>query len=137
MVTPLSDFYLSRLSRCYGTVTPWIKHRISTSSQKNSFALSIRQQQAKPILGHLHQWLTLQRQKVPNGSIIAKAIDYSLKRWKALTRYSNDGILPIENNRVESQIRPWALGLSNRQFAQWPTCRQCDESNPKCKTQRP
>jgi hypothetical protein len=51
-----------------------------------------------------------QRQKVPAGSATAKAIDYSLKRWEALTRYIDDGELPIDNNWVENQIRqsPWA-----------------------------
>ena len=49
-----------------------------------------------------------QRQKVPDGSATAKAIDYSLKRWAALTRYLDDGDLPIDNNWVENQIRPIA-----------------------------
>ena len=78
---------------------------------------SIRQEQSKPILDHLHQWLMLQRQKVPDGSGIAKAIDYSLKRWEALTRYCEDGAVPIDNNRVENQMRPWALGRGNWLFA--------------------
>ncbi len=43
-----------------------------------------RQEQAKPILGELHDWLTRHRWQVPNGSATAKAIDYSLKRWTAL-----------------------------------------------------
>jgi len=54
---------------------------------------------------------------VPNGSATAKALDYSLKRWAALTRYLDDGGLPIDNNRVENLIRPWALGRSNWLFA--------------------
>ena len=54
-----------------------------------------------------------QRQKVPDGSATAKAIDYSLKRWLALTRYVDDGDLPIDNNWVENQIRPIAIGRSN------------------------
>ena len=29
--------------------------------------------------------------KVPDGSAIAKAINYSLGRWEALTRYIDDG----------------------------------------------
>lgn len=45
------------------------------------------------------------------------AIDYSLKRWVALTRYLDDGAVPIDNNPVENTIRPWALGRSNRLFA--------------------
>ena len=76
-----------------------------------------RQQHAKPNLDALHQWLLTQRQKVPNGSATAKAIDYSLKRWAALIRYCEDGAVPIDNNRVENQIRPWALGRNNWLFA--------------------
>ena len=65
----------------------------------------------------LHHWLVQQRQKVPDGSATAKAIDYSLNRWAALTRYIDDGDLPIDNNWVENQIRPIALGRNNWLFA--------------------
>ena len=58
-----------------------------------------------------------QRDLVRNGSATAKALDYSLKRWVALTRYLDDGAVPIDNNPVENQIRPWALGRSNWLFA--------------------
>jgi len=78
---------------------------------------AIRQDKARPIADALHQWLTQQRQKVPDGSATAKAIDYSLKRWVALTRYVDDGALPIDNNWVENQIRPIAIGRSNWLFA--------------------
>ncbi|WP_256207253.1 MULTISPECIES: transposase [unclassified Pseudomonas] len=46
-----------------------------------------------------------------------KTLDYSLKRWVALTRYLDDGAVPIDNNPVENTIRPWALGRSNWLFA--------------------
>ena len=67
----------------------------------------IRQEKAAPLINAL----------VPEGSAIAKALDYSLKRWQALTRYVEDGAVPIDNNQVENQIRPWALGRSNWLFA--------------------
>lgn len=73
--------------------------------------------QAKPVLDALHQWMTLQRQKVPNGSATAKALDYSLRRWVALTRFVADGQLPVDNNWIENQIQPIALGRSNWLFA--------------------
>jgi transposase len=63
------------------------------------------------------KWLTLQRQKVPDGSATAKAIDYSLNRWAALTRYRDDGDLLADNNWVENQSRPIALGRNNWLFA--------------------
>jgi len=78
---------------------------------------AIRQERARPIADALHQWLMQQRQKVPDGSATAKAIDYTLKRWIALTRYIDDGDLPIDNNWVENQIRPIAIGRSNWLFA--------------------
>jgi transposase len=77
----------------------------------------IRQEKAKPVADALHAWLTAQRQKVPPGSATAKAIDYSLGRWKALTRFIDTGDLPADNNWVENQIRPIAIGRSNWLFA--------------------
>lgn len=77
----------------------------------------IRQLKARPVADALNKWLTLQRYKVPDGSAIAKAIDYSLNRWAALTRYLDDGDLPADNNWVENQIRPIAIGRNNWLFA--------------------
>lgn len=77
----------------------------------------VRQDKAKPIADALHAWLAAQRQKVPPGSATAKAIDYSLGRWTALVRYIDDGCLPADNNQVENQIRPVAIGRSNWLFA--------------------
>ena len=77
----------------------------------------IRQEQAKPILDEFHDWLTRHRWQVPNGSSTAKAIDYSLKRWTALTHYIDDGQVPIDNNWIENRIRPIATGRKNWLFA--------------------
>jgi transposase len=79
--------------------------------------LRLRQERARPIADALRSWLVLHRSKVPDGSATAKAIDYSLGRWEALTRYLDDGDLPIDNNWVENRIRPVALGRSNWLFA--------------------
>ena len=58
-----------------------------------------------------------QRDLVPNGTATAKAPDYSLKRWVVLTRYLDERAVPIDNNQVENQIRPWALGRSSWLFS--------------------
>jgi transposase len=77
----------------------------------------VRQQRSKPIAETLRQWLTRQRNQVPDGSATAKAVKYSLRRWAALIRYLDDGDLPIDNNHLENRIRPVALGRSNWLFA--------------------
>ena len=48
---------------------------------------------------------------------IAKALDYSLRRWGALTRFLDNAQLPIINNWMENQIRPIAIGRGNWLFA--------------------
>jgi transposase len=77
----------------------------------------IRQLKARPVADALQAWLVAQRQKVPEGSATARAIDYSLNRWTALTRYLGDGNLPADNNWIENRIRPIALGRTNWLFA--------------------
>ena len=85
-----------------------------------------RQEQAKPILDEFHDWLSRHRLQVPNGSSTAKAMDCapqevlvrnSLKRWKALAHYLDDGQVPINNNWIENRIRPIATGRKNWLFA--------------------
>jgi transposase len=77
----------------------------------------LRTLRSRPIADTLHEWLTLQRQKATDGTALAKAIDYSLGRWQALTRFIGDGTLPPDNNHIENRIRPVALGRSNWLFA--------------------
>lgn len=77
----------------------------------------IRQTQAKPLADTLHAWMLAQRSRVPDGSTTAKALNYSLKRWAALTRYLEDGQLPIDNNYIEQQMRPIAIGRNNWLYA--------------------
>jgi hypothetical protein len=58
----------------------------------------------------LRAWLLSTRASGADGSGTANALDYSLKRWPALCRYATAGHLPIDNNPVENDIRPIALG---------------------------
>jgi transposase len=79
--------------------------------------LKVRQEKSKPLADVLLQWLLLQRQKMTDGTATAKALDYSLKRWGPLTQFLDDGKLPIDNNWIENQIRPIAIGRNNWMFA--------------------
>src|SRR5450830_734330 len=51
----------------------------------------IRQEKAVPVMDMQHAWMSAQRELVPEGSGISRALDYSLKRWAALSRYLDDG----------------------------------------------
>jgi transposase len=78
--------------------------------------LQMRQERSQPLWEEMHVWLRLERARVPDGSAIAKAIDYSLNHWVGLGRFLLDGDVPIDNNHVENRIRPWALGRRNWLF---------------------
>lgn len=72
--------------------------------------LQLRQQAARPRLEELRTWLIHTRIRVADGGGTVKALDYSIKRWPALIRYAESGVLPIDNNPVENSIRPIAIG---------------------------
>lgn len=76
-----------------------------------------RVKHSEPLLKAMHVWLKQLRPTVANGGALAKAIDYTLRRWPALVRYTHGGDLPIDNNPVENAIRPIALGKKNWLFA--------------------
>ena len=46
----------------------------------------------------------------------AGAIRYALSRWRALTRYVDDGLLEIDNSAAERALRAVALGRKNYLF---------------------
>jgi hypothetical protein len=79
--------------------------------------LDMRQARAKPLYEDMHVWLQLERSRVPDGSAIANAIDYSLNRWTALMVNLVDGDVPIDNNHIENLMRPWAMGRKAWLFA--------------------
>jgi transposase len=77
----------------------------------------IRQEVILPKLNELHAWMTEQYRAVTPKSPIGKALEYSLKRWKELILFTTNGQLEIDNNRIENEIRPIALGRKNYLFA--------------------
>ncbi len=111
----LAHTAVERIGQLYG-----IERAIVELGLNLEQATEYRQQHAKPLLAALHEWLQAQRQVVPDGSASAKAFDYTLKRWPALVRYADNAQLPMDNNRIENQIRPWALGRKNWLFAGSP-----------------
>lgn len=74
----------------------------------------LRQKAAKPILEKIYKCVT--KAKPPPQSAIGKAITYTLNQWEYLNRYVDYGEAEIDNNWVENQIRPLALGRKNWLF---------------------
>ena len=82
----------------------------------------LRQQRSRPVAEALHTWLSEQRQKLAKADATAKAIDYSLSNWRALTRYLDDGNVPIDNNAAENAVRPLCVGRNKANCSFMRTC---------------
>ena len=76
----------------------------------------MRQQRSRLAADALHAWLSAQRLKLAKADATAKAIDYTLSNWTALTRFLDDGNVPIDNNAAENAVRPLAVGRKNWLF---------------------
>jgi transposase len=78
--------------------------------------LQMRQEQSRPLLTSLCQWLQRQRDQVLPKSPIGEAIGYALNQWQALERYTTQGYLAIDNNAAERGLRALAVGRKNYLF---------------------
>jgi hypothetical protein len=62
--------------------------------------LSIRQTRARPLLEDLRNWMEKALRSLSTKSETAGAIRYALSRWRALTRYTEVGLLEIDKAMV-------------------------------------
>lgn len=74
---------------------------------------ALRLHKAVPILNQIRERLLEHRGLVPPKGVLGKAIAYAVNHWDALCRYVVDGRLRPDNNLLEQQIRPIALGRNN------------------------
>jgi len=111
------DLHVSSKSQIAGQACAYISQLYDVERDARHLSaderLQIRQRQSKPLADAFKEWMLLQRQKITDGSATAKALDYSLKRWGPLTQFLDDGQLPIDNNWIENQIRPIAIGRNH------------------------
>jgi hypothetical protein len=108
--SPIAAEALTRIRALYA-----IEDRVRCSPAGERKA--VRQGQALPLLEQLQRWLTSTLAAVSAKSEIASAINYSLKRWNALTRYADDGTIEIDNNAAERALRGPVLSRKNFLFA--------------------
>lgn len=77
----------------------------------------LRKEKSLSVLTELKQWLRENIIQVLPKSSIGKAIAYSYQRWDKLMLYAGNGKLEMDNNHIENQIRPVAIGRKNYLFA--------------------
>ncbi len=74
---------------------------------------ALRQKYSSVVLAQIKERLMNPGFTVLPKSRICNAINYMLGNWARVTRFLEDGDLPIDNNPVEQIIRPLAIGRNN------------------------
>jgi transposase len=108
--SPTTTEALARIGALYG-----IEDRIR--GKPADLRLNIRQTRARPLIDDLRKWMEKMLRSLSSKSETAGAIRYALSRWRALTRYIDDGRLEIDNSAAERALRAVALGRKNYLFA--------------------
>jgi len=73
--------------------------------------IQVRKKESTPVLDRLKNYLM--ELHVPRVLSIGKARNYVLKHWTELTRFMEDGRVPIDNNAAERSLRGIVLGRKN------------------------
>ena len=107
--SPTAKEALDRIGKLYEIET-------AIRGQSPEARRAARQKHAVPLLNALHAWMIHTRTQVENKSALAGAFDYALERWEALTRYTEDGCLEIDNNIAERSLRGAGVGRKNFLF---------------------
>lgn len=81
--------------------------------QREATRYQIRQERSLPVLAQLKQWLQEHKSQVLPKTALGVALGYALNNWEALSRYTDSGILCIDNNLSERTLRTIALGRNN------------------------
>ncbi|MEJ0035185.1 MAG: IS66 family transposase [Gammaproteobacteria bacterium] len=72
--------------------------------------LKIRQERSAPIMTAFKAWVDELAPGVPSKSMLGKALGYTISQWEKLRRFLEHPDVPAHNNRVENDIRPFAVG---------------------------
>ena len=99
-------------------------HRLATDPKTGLTEGARRKAEATPVINQLYAWIDAERPKVDPDAPIAKAMNYVLNHRVHLTRFLDDGILRLDNNLAEAELRREKVGGNN-----WLYCGSDDGAN--------
>lgn len=92
-------------------------YRAESKSSEPEAILNARTKHSARILEKLHQHLSAWSARTLPNSEVQKAIQYALSQWEALMLFLTNPAIQLDNNLIENQMRPIALGRKNWMFA--------------------
>jgi transposase len=111
----LAAWFVRQIGLLYG-----VEKELRRKKAGPQLRAAVRAWQSRPVLQRLRRAMELVRRRTLPKGLLGQAIDYALKRWDALNRFLDDGVLEIDTNLLENLIRPSAIGKKNWLFVGHP-----------------
>ncbi|MGO1426975.1 MAG: IS66 family transposase [Halomonas sp.] len=112
--TGKADWALNQIRKLYG-----VEKQAKALEPEARHAL--REQKSRPLIDQLRTWLDKSLAQVLPKSALGKALHYLDNQWPRLTRFLDDGLIPLDNNPAENAIRPFVIGRKNWLFSHTPS----------------
>ena len=112
--TGKADWALNQIRKLYG-VEKQAKGLAPETRQ------ALREQKSRPLITQLRTWLDKSLTQVLPKSALGRALHYLDGQWQRLTRFLDDGLIPLDNNAAENAIRPFVVGRKNWLFSHTPS----------------
>jgi transposase len=101
------------LLRCFGELYDIEDEARGLSAEDRR---QVRQDRSSAVWQRMREYLETQMKDVSKKEKIGEAKSYLLNQWTALTRYLEDGRIPIDNNETEQLMKQVAVGRKNWLF---------------------
>lgn len=92
-------------------------YKAEPKSRETQVVHAARSTISAALITQLHGHLTSWSKRTLPRSPVQKAIQYALTQWQALTLFLTEPHVMLDNNLIENQMRPIALGRKNWLFA--------------------
>ena len=79
--------------------------------------LQVRKEKSEPVFKKLYEWVFSTSEKYITNNKLKKAITYVINQKENLSKFLNNGKIPLTNSRAERAIRPFAVHRKNWLFA--------------------
>ncbi|HTP28414.1 MAG TPA: IS66 family transposase [Anaeromyxobacteraceae bacterium] len=88
-------------------------HMLATDPRTGVTDGARRKADAAPVVDRLYAWIETERSRVDDDAPIAKAMNYIVNHRVHLTRFLDDGLLRLDNNLAEAELRREKVGGHN------------------------
>ncbi len=94
-----------------------LESRFRDEGQTDVDLVKARQKEAKPVFDQLQTLVKGLYAEVPPETIFGKALSYAVKNLPLIEQYLSHDFIGLDNNSVENEVRPFAIGRKNWLFS--------------------